>query len=60
MPGRVRLRTVGATALVLALGLALGGNRPSALAAPSKFQIVGGGYGHGIGMYDLVNAPLAG
>jgi len=50
MPGRGRLRAVGVAALVLALGLAVGGNRPSALAAPSTFQIVGGGYGHGIGM----------
>src|SRR6266511_919930 len=51
MPGRGRLRAVGAaSALVLALGLAVGGNRPSAMAAPSTFQIVGGGYGHGIGM----------
>jgi stage II sporulation protein D len=51
MPGKVRLRAVGAaSALVLALGLAVGGNRPSAVAAPSTFTIVGGGYGHGIGM----------
>jgi stage II sporulation protein D len=51
MPRSGRLRAVGAaSALVLALGLAVGGTRPSALAAPSTFQIVGGGYGHGIGM----------
>jgi stage II sporulation protein D len=53
MPEKGRLRAVGtasALALVLALGLAVGGNRPRALAAPSTFVIVGGGYGHGIGM----------
>jgi len=50
MPARGRLRAVDGAALVLALGLAVGGNRPSALAAPSTFHIVGGGYGHGIGM----------
>jgi SpoIID/LytB domain protein len=51
MSGRGRLRAAGAaTALVLVLGLAAGGNRPSALAAPKTFHIIGGGYGHGIGM----------
>jgi hypothetical protein len=51
MPGSGRLRAIGAaSALVLALGLAVAGTRPSALAAPSTFQIVGSGYGHGIGM----------
>jgi hypothetical protein len=35
--------------LVLALGLGAGRPGP-AVAAPSKFRIVGGGYGHGIGM----------
>jgi stage II sporulation protein D len=50
MPGKGRLRAAAAGALILALGLAVGGHRPRALAAPSTFQIVGGGYGHGIGM----------
>jgi stage II sporulation protein D len=51
MPGSGRLRAIGAaSALVLALGLAVVATRPSALAAPSSFRIVGGGYGHGIGM----------
>jgi hypothetical protein len=49
MPGSGRLRAIGAaSAVVLALGLAVAASRPSALAAPSSFQIVGGGYGHGI------------
>jgi stage II sporulation protein D len=47
---RRRLRlAVLAGGLVLALGLGAGRPAP-AVAAPSKFRIVGGGYGHGIGM----------
>ena len=47
LPSR-RVRTVAAVgALAVGLGLASG---PAAVAAPSSFTIVGGGYGHGIGM----------
>jgi hypothetical protein len=36
-------------AVGLVLALALGAGRPGpTVAAPSKFRIVGGGYGHGI------------
>jgi SpoIID/LytB domain protein len=46
---RVRaVATVGAFAV--AFGLLTGPAGPPALAAPSTFTIVGGGYGHGIGM----------
>jgi stage II sporulation protein D len=47
LPSR-RVRLVAAVG-VLAAGLGLAGG-PPAVAAPSSFTIVGGGYGHGIGM----------
>jgi hypothetical protein len=48
---RRRVRAVAAVgALAVALGLLTGPADPPALAAPSTFTIVGGGYGHGIGM----------
>ena len=46
-----RVRTVAAVgALAVALGLLPGPAGPVAEAAPRSFTIVGGGYGHGIGM----------
>ena len=61
MPGSARLRAIGAaSALVLALGLAVAATRPSALAAPSSFQIVGGGYGHGMSQYGAHGMALRG
>jgi stage II sporulation protein D len=46
-----RVRTLTAVgALAAALGLLTGPSDPAAVAAPSTFTIVGGGYGHGIGM----------
>jgi stage II sporulation protein D len=52
MPGIRRRRRLAALTggLVLTLGLAAGAAAPAAVAAPSEFRIVGGGYGHGIGM----------
>jgi stage II sporulation protein D len=50
-------------AVGLVLALALGAGRPgAAVAAPSRFRIVGGGYGHGIGMsqYDAHGMALRG
>ena len=46
-----RVRTFAAVgALAVALGLLTGPSDPAAVAAPSSFTIVGGGYGHGVGM----------
>ena len=46
-----RVRTVAVVgALTVALGLLTGPSDPAAVAAPSSFTIVGGGYGHGVGM----------
>jgi hypothetical protein len=46
-----RVRTVAAAgALAVALSLSTGPADPVAQAAPRAFTIVGGGYGHGIGM----------
>ena len=46
-----RVRTLAAVgALAVALGLLTGPSDPAAVAAPSSFTIVGGGYGHGVGM----------
>ena len=45
-----RVRTVAAVAFAVALGLFIAPAGPVAEAAPRSFTIVGGGYGHGIGM----------
>ena len=46
-----RVRTVAAAGvLAVALSLFTGPAAPVAQAAPRAFTIVGGGYGHGIGM----------
>jgi stage II sporulation protein D len=51
MLGSRRVRTLAAVgALAVAVGLLSGPAGPAALAAPRSFTIVGGGYGHGIGM----------
>jgi SpoIID/LytB domain protein len=48
---RRRVRAVAAVgAFAVAFGLLTGPADPPAVAAPSTFTIVGGGYGHGIGM----------
>jgi hypothetical protein len=51
MLGSRRVRTLATLGvLAVALGLSTGPADPAAVAAPSTFTIVGGGYGHGIGM----------
>jgi SpoIID/LytB domain protein len=51
MLGSRRVRTLAAVgALAVGLGLLTGPSDPAARAAPRVFTIVGGGYGHGIGM----------
>src|SRR5919107_3096146 len=51
MLGSRRVRTLATLGiLAVALGLATGPADPAAVAAPSTFTIVGGGYGHGVGM----------
>ena len=46
-----RVRTVAAVgALAVAMGVLCGPADPPAQAAPRTFTIVGGGWGHGIGM----------
>jgi stage II sporulation protein D len=48
---RRRVRTLAAVGgLAVVLGLVTGPADPAAVAAPRSFTIVGGGYGHGIGM----------
>ncbi len=48
---RRRVRTLAAVGgLAVALGLLAGPADPAAEAAPRSFTIVGGGYGHGVGM----------
>jgi stage II sporulation protein D len=51
MLGSRRVRTLATLGvLTVALGLATGPADPAAVAAPRTFTIVGGGYGHGVGM----------
>jgi hypothetical protein len=51
MPGSRRVRGLAAVgALAVVLELAPGASEPAAEAAPRAFTIVGGGWGHGIGM----------
>jgi hypothetical protein len=51
MLGSRRVRTLATLGvLTVALGLATGPADPAAVAAPRAFTIVGGGYGHGVGM----------
>jgi stage II sporulation protein D len=51
MLGSRRVRTLAAVgALAGTLGLLTGPTDPAAVAAPRSFTIVGGGYGHGVGM----------
>ena len=51
MLGSRRVRTLATLGvLAVALGPSTGPADPAAVAAPSTFTIVGGGYGHGVGM----------
>jgi hypothetical protein len=62
MPGSRRVRGLAAVgALAVVLELAPGASEPAAEAAPRAFTIVGGGWGHGIGMsqYEVRSASAA-